>query len=488
MTHLIFMGLFCLLSAVYGIESEAKNLTTETKHTLLLADKSIPYTAQLGTLAVEGENKKPKAFLSYIAYTRTDGNNPARPIAFCFNGGPGSSSVWLHLGAFGPKRLVFDDLFSNLPKHSLEQNPHSLLDQMDLVFIDPVSSGFSTCAEGEDPKSFHAYEADIKAMSEFIRLYVTRFNRWGSPKILIGESYGAARAIGMVEELANQHRIELEGLVLISPVIDYQTIYGFGDGNDLPSLLYLPSYTAAAWYHQKLPRQLLNRPLQKVLEEVEAFVLNDYGHALLQGDYLDEKGKQQIADKIAYYTGLNRDYILLNRLRIAPHQFRKELFRKEHRSIGRFDCRLMGIEREPYYTNCEADPGEKMIGGKFAAALNQYFFQDLNWKNDLKYEILGKVHPWEYSGASNRYLNLSSTLARILSQNRGLQVLIAAGCYDLAIPYFSVHYVVNHLGLEQTLKDNIQTHFYDSGHMIYLETPAQIKLSEQIKKRFARKN
>ncbi|CCB86104.1 putative uncharacterized protein [Parachlamydia acanthamoebae UV-7] len=487
MRKYFFIWLFCAFSLANCIEVENKNFVQESSHVLLLSDQTISYTAQIGTLTIGGEDKNPKAHLSYISYTKNAIDDPSRPIAFCFNGGPGSSSIWLHLGALGPKRIVFEDWLAKTPRYALEQNPHSLLDHMDLVFMDPVSSGFSSCAEGENPKSFYSYEADVKAMSEFIRLYVTRFNRWGSPKILIGESYGAVRAIGMSEELTSRHGMELDGLVLISPVIDYQTISGLGDGNDLPSLLYLPSYTAAAWYHQKLSSSLLMRPLQDVLKEAETFALTDYAQALLLGDGLDEKNKTNIAEKMAFYTGLSCDYILLNRLRVAPHQFRKELFRKNYRSIGRFDSRLTGIEREPYYSNCESDPCEKIISGIFTSTLNQYFFQELNWKNDTKYEVLANVRPWEYSGASNRYLNLSSTLARMISQNRNLKVLIVSGRYDLAIPYFSIQYVVNHLGLDLALKNNIQTQLYDSGHMIYLETTELIKLNEQIKKIFAKR-
>ena len=336
----------------------AKDVLVETRHSLTIEGQEIHYTVTCGTMVLKEEaekkgekevsrrarNRAPSIF--FVAYTWDEvEDRRTRPITFSFNGGPGSSSVWLHLGLLGPRRVLLDDDgFAFPPPYELVDNAYSLLDQTDLVFIDPVSTGFSRALPGEKSKQFHGFKKDIESVGDFIRLYTTRYQRWNSPKFLIGESYGTTRAAGLSGYLQDRHGMYLNGIMLISSILNFQTA-DFHPGNDLPYVLFLPTYCATAWFHHRLSDEL-EKDLSATLQEVEAFSLGDYTRALLQGDALQEEDRLQITRKLAHYTGLTEDYIERTNLRIEIMRFTKELLRHERRTVGRLDSRFMGIDRD----------------------------------------------------------------------------------------------------------------------------------------------
>lgn len=459
-----------------------KEKTSKTQHTVVIDGEEIAYTATAGTLFLKDEDDKPKASLFYVAYTR-DGveDVAARPITFAFNGGPGSSSVWLHMGVLGPRRVLMDPEGNPLPPpYKLVNNEYSLLDTTDLVFIDPVSTGYSRAIPGKDAKKFHGIEEDIKSVGEFIRLYTTRNKRWASPKFLIGESYGTTRAAGLSGHLQEEMGIFLNGIMLISAVLNFQSIR-FDLGNDMPHILFLPSYAAAAWYHKRQPEDLLKRDLRDVLAEVAAFAEGDYTLALMQGSRLQGETRQQIVTQLARYAGLSEAYVEQTNLRINIHRFVKELLRDERRTIGRFDARFKGIDRDAAGEHHEYDPSYAIIQGGYTAMFNAYVRAELRFKSDLPYEILtGNVQPWDYSKFSNQYVNVAETLRGAMTQNPFLKVFVANGYYDLATPFLATEYTFEHLGLDPSLQDNVSMRYYPAGHMMYLKQSALAQLKADL--------
>ncbi|HSE41564.1 MAG TPA: peptidase S10, partial [Acidobacteriota bacterium] len=317
-----------------------KELTSETKHTATINGTSIQYTATAGTIVLKTEEGRPRASFFYIAYTR-DGIKDAstRPLTFSFNGGPGSSSVWLHLGIFGPKRVrMKDDGNPYPPPYYLEPNDYSILDLTDLVFIDPISTGYSRPVPGEEGKQFHGYQEDIESVGEFIRIYSTRAKRWSSPKFMAGESYGTTRAAGLVNWLQDRHGMYFNGVILVSVAIDFQTLE-FKPGNESPYFLFVPTYTATAWYHKKLPSDLQQSDLKTVLAESRRFALNEYAAALLKGDQLSDQERKSIVQKLSRFTGLSERFVEESDLRISDSRFFKELLRDQRLTTGRLDSR-----------------------------------------------------------------------------------------------------------------------------------------------------
>lgn len=451
-----------------------------TNHSIKIGDTNISYQATVGTQTLSDEECKPKASIFYTAYTKagvTDKSN--RPITFCFNGGPGSASVWLHLGVLGPKRIDIDNegKFAPQPFH-LNDNPFSLLDVTDLVFIDPVSTGYSRAVPGEDAKQFHGVEKDIASVAEFIRLYITRNERWESPKFLAGESYGTTRASGLALELHDNHHIYVDGVILISCVLNFQTLR-FSNGNDLPYILYLPSYTATAFYHNKLDSDL-QQDFNKTMAEAEAFAYGDYAHALMMGDKLDENQRSETLDKLSKYTGMSREYLDNANLRVNIFRFAKELLKSQHRTVGRFDSRLKGIDSDICGEMFEFDPSYENIAGVFTATFNNYIRTELNWKRDEEYKIIAEVQPWDYGNAKNQYLDVGDQLRQAMSKNTSLEVFVASGYNDLATPYFATEYTFSHLGLDPTLKSNLTLENYEGGHMMYLYHPSLVKLKKDL--------
>ena len=453
-----------------------------TQHSLTLNGATIHYTATAGTMPLLNEDGSARANVFFVAYTRDEVLDVGkRPITFTFNGGPGSSSVWLHLGAFGPKRVLMSDRGDPIgPPYRLIENEGSLLDLTDLVFIDPVTTGFSRAAEGEDPGQFHGVEEDVESVGEFIRLYTTRFERWSSPKFLVGESYGTTRAAGLAGHLQERHGIFLNGVILVSSILNFQTAR-FNPGNDLPYILFLPTYTATAWYHGQLDDDL-SQDLQSTLAEVEAFALGDYTLALMQGANLPEPQRRGIAERLARYTGLSVDFIEQSDLRLRSNRFAKELLRGKRRTVGRLDSRFKGIDADAAGESYDYDPSYAAIQGPYTALLNDYVRRDLGFESDLTYEILtGRVRPWNYGEqAENQYLNVADTLRSAMTKNQSLRVFIASGRYDCATPYFATDYTFSHLGLDPDLMDHVTTRYYESGHMMYIHKPSLIRLKEDL--------
>ncbi|MEI6289993.1 MAG: peptidase S10 [Chloroflexota bacterium] len=460
----------------------------ESTHQVTIAGKKIEYTVITGTMVLreetpdrekEFEGEKPKAEFFFVSYSLNGVDDPAkRPIAFSFNGGPGSSSVWLHLGLLGPRRVRMEyDGDMPKPPFELTDNEFSLLDQTDLVFIDPVSTGYSRPASGQKAKDFHAFKKDIESVGDFIRLFTTRYNRWLSPKFLIGESYGTTRASGLSGYLQERHGLYLNGIMLISSVLNFQTLE-FTPGNELPYALYLPSYAAAAWYHHALK---IKRPLQKLLAEVEDFAINEYTPALMKGDSLSQRDRNNIIDKLARYTGLQPDYIEHSNLRVPDIRFFKELLRSRDRVVGRLDSRFLGIEADHLSDSTQNDPSYTNILGPYTAAFYDYVRRDLKFEKDIPYEILtGHVWPWSYAQHENQFVHVGETLRKAMSENRFLKIFIANGYYDLATPYFATEYTIDHLGLDKSQRSNIRMGYYEAGHMMYIHTPALEQLKADL--------
>lgn len=459
-----------------------KEETITTTHAITINGVDTPYKAIVGTQLLKDDKGDPKASIFYLAYVKEGvENQKTRPVTFCFNGGPGSSSVWLNLGIFGPKRISIDDdgMAFKYPLQLLE-NPYSILDITDLVFIDPVSTGYSRPVPGEDAKQFHGVDEDVQSVAEFIRLYTTRNELWESPKFLAGESYGTTRAAALASELHDKQYLYLDGILLISTILDFGLISNSSAaGNDLTYLCYLPSYTAAAFYHRKLPPDLQDS-LSDTLAKVEGFVYNEYTQALFRGDNLGEDRRKVIVDKLSRYTGISKEYIDMSDLRMNMLRFTKELMRKERRTIGRFDSRVKGISSDPCGSSMDFDPSMEIILGPFTAAFNEYVRSELNWKIDDEYKILTSVWPWNYGDACRQSLNVSDKLKEVMEKDPALEVYVASGYYDLAIPYFSVEYTLSHLGLEPSLRSNITSRNYEGGHMMYLYKPTLVKMKEDI--------
>jgi carboxypeptidase C (cathepsin A) len=462
---------------------------SQTQHTVTINGRQLRYTATAGTIVLKeeeekdekSEGEKAKAAIFFVAYTLDGDHDPAeRPLTFSFNGGPGSSSVWLHLGVLGPRRVDMDDV-GNLPPppYRLVDNEFSLLDKTDLVFIDPVSTGYSRVAPGEKAKQFHGFTKDIESVAEFIRLYVTRSHRWNSPKFLIGESYGTTRAGGLSGHLQERYGLYLNGIMLVSAVLNFQTV-DFATGNDLPYILFLPTYTATAYYHKRLSADL-QRDLSETLKEVEQFALGDYTHALMQGAALPAAEQERIAERLAAYTGLSRQYIESTNLRINIHRFVKELLRDQRRTVGRLDSRFTGIDRDAAGEYHEYDPSYANIQGPYTATFNDYIRRHLRFESDLVYEILnGRVWPWNYDKHQNEYVNVAETLRKAMSINPYLKVFVASGYMDLATPYLATDYTLNHLELDPTLHNNIAVEYYEAGHMMYVHRPSLAHLKEHL--------
>jgi carboxypeptidase C (cathepsin A) len=452
----------------------------ETRHRVAVEGGELAYTARAGRMKLTTEDGKAKAELFFVAYTKDDVADPAtRPVTFSFNGGPGSSSVWLHLGALGPKRVKMEpEGWAPPPPYELVDNPHTWLDATDLVFLDPVTTGYSRAAEGEDAAQFHGVTPDVEWTGEFIRLWTTRYERWSSPKFLAGESYGTTRAAGLVGHLQERHGMYMNGIVLVSAILNFQTAR-FDVGNDLPYVLFLPTCAATAWYHKQLAPEL-SGDLGTLLAEVERFAIDEYMPALAKGDGLPATDREVLVARLARYTGLSQEYVERCNLRIEQGRFCKELLRDERRTVGRLDSRFTGIDRDAAGERSEFDPSMSAILGPYTATLNDYVRRTLGYENDLPYEILtGRVQPWKYD-QQNRYLNVCETLRQAMTRNPHLKVYVAAGVYDFATPHFAAEYSMRALGLDPSLRGNIVMSRYAAGHMMYIHEGELVRFHDEI--------
>lgn len=458
-----------------------------TLHQVTINGQVIEYEATAGTITLADEDGDERGHVFYIAYSKRGETDAAkRSVTFTFNGGPGSSSVWLHLGLVGPRRVVMDDEgFPLPPPASLVDNEYSMLDVTDIVCIDPVMTGYSRPAEDEDRKQFHGFDEDVRSVGEFIRMWTTRNKRWASPKFLCGESYGTTRAAGLTGYLQGRHGMYLNGVVLVSAILNFQTAR-FEVGNDLPYPLFLPTYTATAYYHGQLAPDL-SENLEQTLREVEAFALDEYAPALMKGVRLSPEERDSIATKLARYTGLTKEYVLSTDLRINIHRFTKELRRDEDLSVGRLDSRFTGRDRNSAGQSYDFDPSYAAIQGPYTAAVNHYLREELRYESEWTYEILtGRVHPWSYDNVENSYLNVAETLRKEMSRNRNLQVYVANGYYDLATPYFATHYTFDHLSMDREYLERVTMGHYECGHMMYIRLADLAALREDLVKFYAK--
>lgn len=452
-----------------------------THHEVHVGGTPLKYTATAGLMPLKGDDGKTDAHIFFMAYTLDNlPPSPRRPLTFCFNGGPGSASVWLHLGAIGPRKVRLEpDGSMPRPPFEIADNEDTWLDKTDLVFVDPVGTGFSRPMNKEAGKKFWGVKGDIESVGQFIRLYLTRYERWTSPLFLAGESYGTTRAAGLSGYLIG-HGIALNGIVLVSTVLNFETLE-FTRGNDLPYVLYLPSYTAAAWYHKKLPADLQAQDLAKTLPEVERWASNDFALALSKGDRLTPAERQSVVDQLARYTGLSKTFIDEANLRVSEGEFAKELLRGQNRTIGRLDCRFEGIDESGVSARPDYDPSEAAIRPPFTSVFNNYIRSELGYKTDEPYYILGGYfQQWDWGSAGQGFPNVSPDLRAALVKNKYMKLFVAEGYFDLATPFYAVDYSLEHLGLDPSLRGNITTGQYNAGHMVYIESHSLDKLKRDV--------
>jgi carboxypeptidase C (cathepsin A) len=456
-----------------------------TQHTARTAGGEFGYTATAGRIVLREEvhddgkfeGWKPKAELFVVSYTRDDADPLTRPVTFAFNGGPGSSSVWLHLGLLGPRRVQMGDVDDLLPPpYGLVDNTETLLKHSDLVFIDPVSTGYSRITEGGKPADYHGFQRDLEAVAELIRLWTSRNGRWLSPKFLAAESYGTLRASALAGHLQKRFGLYLNGLVLLSTVIDMATIR-FTDGNDLSPAMFLPTYAAIAQYHGLLG----DRSLAEARRTAEELAERDYPYALARGARLPAEERTAMVQRVAAAIGLSPDYVDRAGLRVEHHRFFRELLRSRRLVVGRLDGRFTGWEQDDSGEHPTHDPSYTAIHGPYAGALNHYVRQELGYECDLPYEILtARVQPWSYAEFEGRHVSVVSALSEAVRHNPHLRISVACGYYDGATPYFAAEHAVAHLALPDQLRQNISFEYYEAGHMMYVHEPSRLRQSESI--------
>ena len=451
-----------------------------TSHQLALDGATLSYSATVGKMPLKDKHDKIVAQIFYTAYTlETDADSAERPLIFVFNGGPGSASIWLHMGALGPRRVdMGEEGFMPAPPFRLIDNAYTWLDLGDLVFIDPVGTGYSRASDPDDNQKYWGLEADLEAVGEFIRLYLSRNRRWTSPLYLAGESYGTTRAAGLSGHLIDRG-IAFNGVVLISTVMNFQTLR-FTKANDLPFTLYLPSFCAAAHYHQQLDDELQARDLRELLSEVAAWSDTEYTVALAQGDRLSAEERERIAERLSLYTGLSKRFLLGADLRINIMSFCKELLRDDKRAVGRLDSRFVGIMASAEGQTYDFDPAMHAIVPPYTAVYNQYVREALGYKTDLNYEIMSSEvnQNWKYEGG--RFPDTSEGLRAAFAKNPFMKVLVAQGYYDLATPFHAAYYSLSHMGLDASLRDNVAIEEYEAGHMMYLHEASLAKLKQDV--------
>lgn len=446
---------------------------TVRESSVTIDGKKVPYKVSTGKLQLKQDDGKARASIFHVSYERTDVKDPStRPVMFAFNGGPGSSAVWLHIGVLGPKivKLPGDGTSAPVPPVRLVENPLSILDVCDLVFVDPVSTGYSRAEKDAKPGDFHGLDEDIESVGDFIRRWISEHDRWSSPKYLLGESYGGIRAAGLSSHLQSRYGMSLNGVVLLSSLLDFSTLQP-AQGNDLAYEVFLSAFTGTAHFHKKIQGDR-----NALVDECTAFAFGDYAAALLKGNSLDDKSRTAVADRLAGLTGIDAPTWLAHNLRMDSTVFRAELLRKEGKVLGRFDARVAWDATDKSAPVPDYDPSYSLAYGAFATAMLDYLGRDLGYKEEQPYEILtGKVQPWRWN-ATNEVVNLSDRLAAAMRDNPHLKVLVMSGYTDLATPRESVAYSVRHLlDLPENLRSNIQTAYFDGGHMFYLNPPDLVK-------------
>ena len=470
-------------------EGAPHEVSSVTEHTIRLGGQEVSYKATAATMLLKNDSGAPIGSLYYTAYTKNGVSDLSqRPLAFIYNGGPGSASMWVHMGAYGPKRIVTTDAgYTAPPPYQVVDNPYTLLDVTDMVFIDPIGTGFSKPVGKGTGRDFWGVDEDARSLTQFIYDYVSRNGRWNSPKYLIGESYGTTRSAVLVNRLQSQESMDFNGVVLMSSVLDFETLE-FSPGHDISYVLYLPSYAATAAYHHVIP---MPANLPAWLDTVRTWAAGPYTAALEKGTMLQGAERQAVLQQLSAYTGLSVDYLDKANLRVSLGQFNEELSRAQGYVTGRLDSRFQGYEFDRLSEGMEYDPQSEAISSAFTTAINEYLRDDLKFPaGDQRYVGGGAVQPWDWNrlpqgrrgggGFFPGALNVGIDLANALVSNPNLRVQVENGYYDMATPFFATEYTMDHLGLPPDLRSHIALKYYDAGHMMYLHVPSLEELHANI--------
>jgi carboxypeptidase C (cathepsin A) len=448
-------------------------------HRLQTGDQPLSYTTTCGPMPIpndEGAITANLFFTSYVVDRAPDA--PPRPLTICFNGGPGSASVWLHMGGLAPKRVkMLPDGGMPQPPFQLVDNEHSWLSVTDLVFVDPVGTGYSRATTDEFRKEANTVEGDLESVGQFIRMFISRYGRWTSPLFLAGESYGTFRAAGLAGKLVEKG-IALNGIILISSILNMQTAR-FTSGNDLPYQLFFPTYAATAWFHGRLDAELQAKPIREFLNEVETWVEAVYVPSLSAGDRLRDTDRQRVVDGLIRYTGIAEPYLRQTNFRLDIHQFTKELLRADAKTVGRLDSRFTGVDRSGVTDQPDYDPSLNGIRPPFTSVLNQYIREELGYESDVEYHILRGLD-WGWGDAARGYADTSDLLREAFAKNPYMRVYVASGYYDLATPYYATEYTLNHSNLPPGALDQIKISEFETGHMVYIDGSALVKLRDDV--------
>ena len=451
---------------------------SQTGHAVRIDGRDIKYTATTGTLPIRLDDGKVSARMFFVAYTKDGEDQKTRPISFLYNGGPGSASVWLHMGSFAPRKAqMADEGFQPAPPYQLVENENSLIDVSDLVFVDAISTGFSRVTDGANAAQFHGQDGDIRAFGEFIAEYLKAYSRWPSPKFLIGESYGTIRSAGLSAELQSRHGIELNGIVLVSSLLTYQTLSPAPD-NDVAYAVQIETFAATAWYHKKLPADLQQKTIKQVVDEARTFAFGEYLQALSKGNTLDDAGRTAMADKLARHTGLSAKFILASNLRVDSGRFRKELLRDKRLMVGRLDGRFTALDLDAAGERQEFDPSNTALSGPYVAMFQDYVRNVLKWETDLHYPTSGNVRPWTY--VQNSYMDMTDALRGSMAKNPFLRVFVACGYYDMATYVGGAEFNFTHLAYDKQITDRVSFGYYEAGHMMYIRPSAHKALKQDV--------
>jgi carboxypeptidase C (cathepsin A) len=470
-------------------EISAKEEVSVTEHTIRIGGQTIPYKATASTTLLKNDAGDPTGLIYSVAYTRSDVKDPStRPVSFLYNGGPGSATMWLHMGAFGPRRAsTVDAAFTPPAPYKLVDNTESLLDKTDLVFIDAMGTGYSHAVGHANNRDFYGIDEDMAAFGQFIETYINRNDRWNSPKFLIGESYGTFRSAALGNYLQNFYNMHLNGIALISSVLDLSSIT-FGPGDDRVYVYYLPSYAAVAWYHKTLK----NRPasVEAFVEEAEKYAEGDYSAALFKGSKLPAAERDAVAKKLSYFTGISEEYFVKANLRVTLGQFNVELQRSRGLTTGRIDARFSGYTRDLLAETSQGDPEGPAVGGAFTALLNAYNHDELKFGQDRVYHNSSGGGAWNWTrvqggrggggGGFPGAPNVQGDLTQAMITNPRLIVEVENGYFDFATPFYAMDYTVTHLGLPADLQKNIWMKYYPAGHMMYLDDKSREMLHNNI--------
>ncbi len=462
--------------ARFETASPGPDRLSRTSHLIRLDGRDIRYTATAGTLPIRLDDGAVAAKMFFVAYTKDGEDARTRPVSFLYNGGPGSASVWLHMGSFAPKKArMAEEGFQPPPPYQLVDNEFSLIDVSDLVFVDAIDTGFSRVMSGIDNAQFHGQDGDIRAFGEFIAEYLKTFDRYPSPKFLIGESYGTIRSAGLSAELQSRHAIELNGIVLVSALLTYQTLSPAPD-NDVAYAVQIQTFAATAWYHKKLPADLQAKSVSQVVDEARAFAFGEYMAALTKGNTLSGEETGAMAQKLARFTGLSPAYILSANLRVDSGRFRKELLRERRLVVGRLDGRFTALDADAAGERQEFDPSNTALAGPYVATFRDYLKNVLKWETDLHYPTSGNVRPWTY--VQNRYMDMTEALRSTMAKNPFLKVFVVCGYYDMATYVGGAEFNFTHLAFDRPITDRVSFGYYEAGHMMYIRPSAQVKLKQ----------